>query len=409
MDGLELREVTEEEFAAYSGVIRRAFGFEPLDSGELELYRAAAELDRSLAVFDGAEMVATAGIQTMEMTVPGGQVAMAGVTRVAVDSAHRRRGLLTRMMRRQMADVRERGEPLAGLYASEGAIYGRYGYGPAIASAGLEIERHRAVFQSGPPAGGRVRMAEPEVAAGVLAAVWDRFRREQAGAIAVAPPAWRLRLADLPSSRRGASSLYCALHQDAAGATDGYATYRLRPAWDDSGPRHELSVQELVATTAAGYAALWRHCLSVDLVGRVTAWARPVDEPLPLMLADPRSVRRSLRDGVWLRLVDVGAALAARTYAAPGGLVLEVSDGFCDWNRGRYELQGGPEGATCRRTGKRPDLSLGAADLATAFLGGTSFSRLVHAWRASEHRAGAAARADAMFRVEPAAWCPTHF
>jgi predicted acetyltransferase len=165
----------------------------------------------------------------------------------------------------------------------------------------------------------------------------------------------------------------------------------------------------LIATTAEAYAALWRHVLDVDLMARVSAEMRPVDEPLRFLLADSRQPKTRIEDGLWLRLVDVAAALAGRRYAVEGRLGLRVRDEFCSWNDGPYELVGGPAGAECKRNSRSPDLALDAADLAALYLGGNRFRALSEAGRVQELRPGGIARADAMFATERAPWCPSHF
>jgi len=189
----------------------------------------------------------------------------------------------------------------------------------------------------------------------------------------------------------------------------GFAIYRIKMDWDASGPNGTLRLEMLVAATAEAYTALWRHVLDVDLMARVSAEMRPLDEPLRFLLADSRQPKTRIEDGVWLRLVDVPAALKGRRYAVDGRLALRVRDPFCPWNDGQYELIGGPDGAECRSNGSTPDLALDAADLAALFLGGNRFRTLFEAGRVEELRPGAIVRGDAMFATDRAPWCPSHF
>jgi predicted acetyltransferase len=388
--------------------MRRAFGAALPTDEELALSREITEFDRTLAFFDGKEMVATAGIFSYEMTVPRGALPCGGVTRVSVLSTHRRRGLLTAMMRRQLDDMRERGEPLAALYASEAPIYGRFGYGLATYQASVEVERSRTAFAKKVTGSGRLSMADVPTAVGAFTRVWEKARHNQPGMLGLDERWIRNELADLEQVREGSSPQYRVLHQIDENPS-GFATYRVKMEWDASGPNGTLRLGMLIATTAEAYAALWRHVLDVDLMARVSAEMRPVEEPLRFLLADSRQPKTRIEDGLWLRLVDVAAALAGRRYAVEGRLGLRVRDEFCSWNDGSYELVGGPAGAECNPNSGTPDLALDAADLAALYLGGNRFRALFEAGRIQELRPGAIARADAMFATDRAPWCPSHF
>jgi predicted acetyltransferase len=388
--------------------MRRAFGAALPTDEELALSREITEFDRTLAFFDGKEMVATAGIFSYEMTVPGGALPCGGVTRVTVLSTHRRRGLLTAMMRRQLDDMRERGEPLAALYASEAPIYGRFGYGLATYQASVEIERRHTAFARKVTGSGRLSMVDVPTAVGAFTRIWTLARHSQPGMLGLDERWMHNILADLDLTREGASPQYRVLHQT-DGNPSGFAIYRIKLEWDASGPNGTLRLGMLIATTADAYAALWRHVLDVDLMARVSAEMRPVDEPLRFLLADSRQPRTRIEDGVWLRLVDVAAALAGRRYAVEGRLGLRVRDAFCPWNDGTYELVGGPAGAECKSNSGTLDLELDAADLAALYLGGNRFRALFEAGRIQELRPAAVARADAMFATDRAPWCPSHF
>jgi predicted acetyltransferase len=218
----------------------------------------------------------------------------------------------------------------------------------------------------------------------------------------------RNELTDLELLREGASPQYRVLYQS-DGSPSGFATYRVKMEWDASGPNGTLRLGMLIASTAEAYAALWRHVLDVDLMARLSAEMRPVDEPLRFLLADSRQPKTRIEDGLWLRLVDLAAALKGRRYAVEGRLALRVRDTFCPWNDGGYQLVGGPAGAECKADSGTPDLALDAADLAALYLGGNRFRALFEAGRIQELRPGAIARADAMFATDRAPWCPSHF
>ena len=407
--GLELRPVKPEEQRAYSALMRRSFGSALPTDEELAASRVITEFDRTLAFFEGPEIVATAGIFSYGMTVPGGTLPCGGVTRVSVLSTHRRRGLLTAMMRRQLDDMHERGEPLAALYASEAPIYGRFGYGLATYQAEMEIARSHAAFAKKVAGGGQLTMVDVPTAIPAFTRVWDAARGTQPGMLALDERWIRAQLTDLEINRGGASPHYRVLYQG-NDTPSGFAIYRIKMDWDASGPNGTLRVEMLIAATTEAYAALWRHILDVDLIARVSAEMRPVDEPLRFLLADSRQPKTRIEDGIWVRLVDVGAALAGRRYAIKGRLALRVRDAFCAWNDGIYELLGSPAGAECKLTGTAtPELVLDAADLGALYLGGNRFRVLAEAGRVQELRPGAIARADAMFATDRSPWCPSHF
>ncbi|GAC1480934.1 MAG: GNAT family N-acetyltransferase [Candidatus Dormibacteria bacterium] len=343
------------------------------------------------------------------MTVPGGErLSCGGVTRVTVLSTHRRRGLLTSMMRRQLDDIHERQEPLAALYASEAPIYGRFGYGLATYQAEVEIERSRSAFAAPVTGSGRLQMVDAATAVDPFTTVWQETSRNQPGMLALDRRWIKNQLADIEINRGGASPHYRVLYQE-GGKPTGFAIYRVKMGWGPSGPNGTLQLDWLIAATAEAYAALWRHVLDVDLIARVSAEMRPVDEPLRFLLADSRQPKTRLEDGIWLRLVDVSVALSGRRYAVDGRLALRVRDAFCPWNDRQFELAGGPSFAECRTHQGEPDLALDVADLAAVYLNGTRFRTLALAGRIEEHRPGALARAEAMFMTDRAPWCPSHF
>lgn len=407
---IPIRRINDGEFGDLCALVESAFG-EHLTDEDLRAERDVAEVDRCLAALDGDRIVGGAGAYSMELTVPGASVPIAGVTGVGVAPTHRRRGILRSLMRRQLDDVHARGEAIAALWASEGSIYGRFGYGLAAPAASFEIERGRSAFAFSPPADGRVILVEKDEALRLMPGPFSRAFPDIPGMIARPERRWRHEFRDSESHREGASALFFAVHESARGRVQGYVAYRIKGDWNDAGPNGTVIVRELLAETPAAYASLWRYCLDMDLTVRTRAWNRPPDEPLLHMLADPRRLGLRIGDGLWLRLVDVPAALAARRYRVDGALAIGVRDPFCPWNEGVYALEGGPQGATCGPvgTGSAPDLALSANDLGAVYLGGVTFDALARAGRVSEERAGAIGRADEMFRTNRAPWCPVHF
>jgi predicted acetyltransferase len=406
-----LRPVVEEEWPAYCHAVEAAFGSQP-EPEDITGWRTLTEIDRTVAVFDGDEIVANAGAFTFELTLPGlTTTEVAGVTAVGVRATHRRQGLLTRMMEHQLDDVVERGEALAILLASESIIYGRFGYGLASSNIGIELDSSRDAFLPRIPITGTIRIVDAEAAGKLLPGIHDAARRIQPGDIARDRQAWWDRyFKDREKHRDGATARFYIVHESAPGQADGYAAWRIKHEWSHALPNNELRLDELVALNPQAAAALWRHLLDVDLVGKLRAWGRPVDEPLRWMLADPRRLRVTDRaDFLWVRLLDIPAALAARRYQVEDGLVLDVADAFRPAVAGRYRVDGGPDGAQCARSTATPDLSVDVTDLGAMYLGGVTATELATAGRIEERTPGALRRADAFFASSPAPFCRTDF
>jgi predicted acetyltransferase len=395
---MELRQATHEEFEEFSVSALWAFHRVYTDH-DRERYARIDEPERSLAWFDDGRIVATASAFTRSVTIPGAIVPCAAVTAIAVVPTHRRRGLLTSMMRRQLDDLHARGDALAVLWASEGAIYARYGYGVATRAAHVVARRPAARLAVAPAVGSALRAGPAGDHVEAMRAVYERVRPDRPGLLDRPGPWWGDRLNDPESERRGAQPLQAAVVED------GYALYAVRPEWGEEGPAGDVGVRELVAATPQARARLWAFLLDQDLTKTISWRLAPVDEPLWLMLTDPRAMRTVVFDGLWLRLVDVAAALSARTYASDPSVVIEVSDEFCSWNAGRYRLASG----TCSRVDDAPDLALDVSALASAYLGGTTLLALAAAGRVRELTPGAVARASAAFRGAVAPWCAETF
>jgi predicted acetyltransferase len=393
---------------AYVRAVMLPFGWTAHDE-DTAVFAALVELDRALAAYDAGQVVGTAAAYSMQLTIPGGELPMAGVTMVGVHPTHRRRGLLRQMMRRQLDDVHERGEPIAGLWASEASIYQRFGYGLASLAASFEIERGRTAFRQPHQPSGTLRLVSGEEVVEKFPLVFEQLRRSRPGIYARAPAWWQSEFVHDPEhSRRGGSPAAFVLHET-DGMPTGYARYRLYPEWDDRGPKSSLEVSEAVGVSSAATLDVWRYLFDVDLVVSIRARNLPVDHPLLLALAEPRRLGWNLSDALWLRLVDMGRALEARSWARDGQLVLDLRDDFCGWNAGRWQVSVTDGRATVSRTQAQPDLELDAGDLAATYLGGVRMNDLVRAGRVVEQRAGSATFADQMLWVPAAPWCPQVF
>jgi predicted acetyltransferase len=407
----QLRPVTAEEWPRFSRAMSAAFGEEP--SG-LYLHEPSpvAELDRSLALFDGERVAATAGIYSLEMSVPGAVVPTAGITWVTVSPTHRRQGVLTAIMHRQLTELHEQeGEPVAALWAAESSIYGRFGYAPATWRGGWQGATERLRLRPDVDRGtGIVRLVDVEEFRAAATGLYDSVRRFVPGNLARDGRWWARRLRDDPGQRKGATARQYLVHTDADGTATGYAGYRVKASWTETGePDGTLTVDEVRALTPAAYAALWRLLLSVDLVRTVRAPLASADDPLRHLLADQRALHSMPVDALWVRLVDVGRALSARRYPARIDLVIEVRDRFCDWNDGRWHVWGHPAGAYCDRTDRDPDLVLDIEALSGAYLGGVSLATLQGAGRVTEISPGAVTAASTAFSWPVTPWCPDEF
>ena len=416
---ITLRPIVPDEFDAFFRANNSAFGRLPSEE-VLAIWRPTCDFTRSLAAFDGEQIVGTAGAFSFELTVPG-PVALpaAGVTWVAVVPTHRRQGILRAMMRQQLLDVRQRGEPLAVLGASESSIYGRFGYGLATSVMSVEIERAHAQLtvtaQTAANApGGRVRLVSHEEALIVLPPLYSQVRWKRAGMVTRDDVLWRFTLR-FPLAHAGQGPRFYVVYENAAGEVEGAVYYRVTSHWEHELPRSVLVVEDMFTLTPQAQAALWRYCLGVDLIEMVRGERLPVDATLRWLLANPRRMRvTQMVDDLWLRLVDVPAALSGRGYAAAGWIVFEVADAFLPENSGRFALETelketGSAVATCRRTESTPDLALEVADLGAAYLGGVRFRSLADAGRVRELVPGAIARADALFATARAPYCGTAF
>jgi predicted acetyltransferase len=393
-----------DEYTAAFLAIGQYFGAVP---EEERMQRSADQvtLERMQAAWADSAIVGGAAAFTFNLAVPGGDLATAGVSIVGVYPTHRRRGVLRALMRAQLDDVHERGEPLAALWASEESIYGRFGYGLASFCGEMTLAREYASFAEPVEPEGSLRLLDPDVALEVLPGVFERIRRQWPGMFSRNRLWWEHReIADPEDRREGAGpKRWVAYERD--GSIEGYAVYRHKPGFEQGTSTAELRVLEALGATPAAVRDLWGYLLAVDWIATVKASLLPPDHPLFLLLARPRRMRYRMGDGLWVRLVDVGAALSGRRYSAEGELVLEVADAFCPWNEGRWKLEGG----TAERSRKQPDLRLPVQSLASAFLGGVAFAALARAGQVEELRHDAVARADALFRWDRHPWCPEIF
>ena len=408
---LELRAITDEELPAFVRATDAAFGHQPSDEevGDFATFLAGQQ---TWGVFDEGEIVGTGGAFSFDLTVPGGgTVAAGGLTAIGVRATHRRRGILTSMMDHHLDEVARSGQAVSILTASESVIYGRYGYGSAADLTRWKLPTAGTTLASPPRAEGRFRQVDAARAATVLPEVYERHRTATPGGLTRPHGYWDLWFLDRPDHRNGASARFYVVHESVGGEPDGYAAYRISSSWGDHGiPGSTLVASEVVSADPEVEAALWEHLLSVDLVATVDAVDRPVDDPIRWRLADPRRLQtQRVTDHLWVRLLDIGAAMEARSYLVTDRLVLEVSDPFRPANSGCWRLDASPGGASCTRTDDPADVALGVADLGAAYLGGVRPSTLARAGRVEERTPGAVVRLDLLLSWRSAPWCATGF
>ncbi len=401
-----VRAVREDELAAMVRTDAAGFG----EDGSTWLEEAARwrrlDLDRTACAFEGDDLVGTSRNYSLRLTVPGGaSLDAAGVSAVAVLPTHRRRGVLTAMMDRLLDDAVERGEPVAMLTASEGGIYGRYGFGVTTRVGRVSMDTRDVEFTRARPEG-RLRLVEPDDGRPIEIDIFDRVHAARPGSVS-RPAAW---WTDVQWDKQFGTR-FDVVFESPAGTADGYVLYGVKDRWDPE-PSHTVNVVDLVATTPDAEHALWQYLTEIDLVRTVKAFHTPLDSALPWLLRSPRPAwPTEVHDWVWHRLLDVPNALGARTYAADGRVVLEVRDPARPGSAadGTFLLEGGPAGASCARADAAADLAADVAALSAVWLGGARWSELAAAGLAEERTDGALGCADAMFASSPLPYAYTWF
>ncbi len=394
-----------EEVRQASSAIGYYFGRSSAGEEQMKRFARVLPVERVYAAWEGNRAVGGLAALPLQLTVPGGSVQAAGITLAGVLPTHRRRGLLRAMMRALLDACRLAGEPVAYLWATEDTIYGRFGFGLASFSAEIDVPRDRSAFHGSFSASGNVRLVPLAAAERDIAPVYEKVAALTPGMFVRSAPWWQDRtLADPEWLRGGRGELQCAVLEQ-KGRARAYALYRINWGFERGLQAGSVGVVEAVGESPEATGAMWRYLLDIDWLARVRAGLLPVDHPLLLLAAEPRRLSFSLRDGVWVRLLDVKAALTARSYQERGSVVVAVIDEFCPWNVGHWRI--GADGVN--RTDEAPDLRCDVSALGAAYLGGFTWTQLVRALRVEEIVAGAAADADAIFRTTRAPWCPEIF
>jgi predicted acetyltransferase len=399
---MEFRAINEDDFDAFELALSNAFGEVEAAKDDVERDRLCMEFDRTFAAFDDGRIVGCAGAFTFESVTPGeGRVGTAGVTMVGVLPTHRRRGILTELMARLLRQAAERGEPMATLLASEGQIYGRFGYGLAEIGQNYDIALERVRWAPRTLPVGRTRLLPPAEARPLMRAVYERFASWRPAAVWPTDRQFEWIFSDIAKDDE---KEFFVVHEDEHGLPDAYAIYRIKHEWPRGLPSLELKVRAFVACTPEASASMWRYLFDIDLVSRIKAYARPLDDPLTWQMAEPRALRAELDDMLYARPVDVATALAARGFAADGRLRIDVHDEFWPKNTGTYELRVEEGSATCERTSADADVACSVHAIGSTYFGGASWGTLARAGRVEERTEGSIGRADAMFATAVSPW-----
>jgi predicted acetyltransferase len=404
------RLIDADELPAAADLLMTAFAVAPTRESERKLLATAGEPDRMFGVHDGGRLVGFGGNYTFQLAVPDGGLPAAGVSWVGVLPTHRRQGILSTIMGALLDQAIEREEPVAALTASEGGIYRRFGFGVSARYQTVVVDTTEAQALVGLERPGRVRLVDEEQAAALLPAVWRAHWERTPGELDRSPGWWAASRLDLEEERGGGGPRFVAVHEDPSGTVDGYAVYRFVEGGAAGGDYNEVRIDEVIGIDYDVEAALVRYLLDLDLVRQLRWQHASMDLPLLWQLRDPRAARVvEARDHMWLRLLDVVACLGDRTYAADGGVVLDVADPARPQLGGRFMLDAGPDGADCLRTSAEADVVVAAPDLASLYLGTVSWRTLHLAGLVEERSTGAIARLDNLFRPDRAPYCTTDF
>ncbi len=409
---IDVRPVREDELPAWFDVLSTAFLSRPDTTAIAEELKPLWDLSRAWTALEGETIVGTLRSWATEITVPGGaQLPGSAIAAVTVRATHRRRGILRRMMTAEHAGARERGEAVTLLYAAEYPIYGRFGYGPACQIATWELATKNARFQRAATGAVEFVRPSPEVR-DEMVRVHEAWRVGQPGEIRRRIYNWDYDLGLRPSAWGDDWKGFVAFHRDEAGTVDGYVRYHAEEKFERFQPVGTATIDDFQALTDDAYDALWQLLAANDMLATVKTTHGRRAERLPWLLENARAAQLTeLHDGLWVKLIDIPRALAARTYEQTGSLVIEaVEDAGTEREaRTRVALDVGPEGATCEPTTRSPDLTIHGGALGAAYLGGTRLSDAALRTGVDEGRAGALADADALFRTADPPWCSTFF
>ncbi len=403
---ISTRPITDEEMPRFLELVERGFGNDP-DPDDDSAWAKLLPLDLTVAAFDGDDMVGTLAAFDFEVTVPGGAaVAMPGTTVVTVQPTHRRRGVLTAMMRDHLDEVAARDAPLAGLWASETPIYGRFGFGHATSRDDMEAPSLSVTVDG--EVEGKVHSVDPDDVPSRFAPIYAALQAARPGMLSRSDKWWQHAVVYDPSSRRRGKSAKRFVIYEIDGSAEGYAIYRQKSDWSEEVPKGQVLVNEVIATTDRAHSALCRYLTNIDLFPRVGWWNTPVDDPLWWKLVEPRRLNRKRGDALWVRIMDVPAALEARSYEHDGAIRMAIDDRFRPATAGVYELVVSDGVGKCVRVEGDAGVSLGIDALGALYLGGSN----AVAMAAAGHIDGsgeAVTQLHRLFHTDIAPWCEEVF
>jgi predicted acetyltransferase len=405
----EIRTITDDDAELFRIRASRGFGNDAdTDEASMQRFKEIFDYDRTFGVFDGDDMIGTGGALSLGVTVPGGaELPMAGTTVVTVQPTHRRRGVLRLLMERHLDDVASRGEPLAGLWASESTIYGRFGYGPATFRQVAKVDARAVEMRSEVP-NGSLRLLEEDEAEAVVRPVYEAARSRRAGFLTRSDAWWTNRLLVDPEAWREGKSKLRRVAFEEDGLVTGYANYRQKAEWDDFVAGGEVDVTEVITTTPEAHTALWSYLTNIDLFPTVECWNMPMDDPLVWQVTDRRRVALKMADGLWVRVMDVPSALEGRRYDNDGVVTFDLHDPASPQTSGTYRLEVVDGVGQCQLVDSGSDLEFDADVLGSLYLGGADAIALYTAGRMTGDP-GAALTLHRVFRSDQPPWCPEVF
>ena len=405
MASITFRPITDEEYPAFARALVEGFSDDVPDDDFVDLIRATLPPERTLAAFEGDEIVGTFGGYDLDLTIPGGHLGMEGTTVVTVFPTHRRMGLMKEMMTRHLESSVANGYAIAGLWASASNIYGRYGYGIASYADTVTMQSRDIRFRDGTDID-RVRRISVEDAHEVLPPVFDCIVIETPGMIARSAQWWKADvLHDAEWTKRGKTSKRVVVH-DGPDGPDGYAIYRQKgDETDDGHANGTVHIVEITAATERAHTALWSYLTNVDGCPNVRSWNTRVDDPLAMKLMEPRRIKIESRfDALWILILDVVAALEARSYEQDGALRFTIADSFRSDVAGSYELIIDNGVGSCARIEGDSELALDIDVLGALYLGGAGAPSYAAADRI-RGAGDAVDRLNSMFRTARTPWC----
>jgi len=395
----EIRSMTNAEIDTWLTTMARAEG-RHLSKDSLVYGKNLIESDRALSIYDSGQIVGTIHTELSTINVPGNILQTAILAYVTTQPTHRRRGMLTKLITYQLSSLYEEGIPLSNLFASESLIYGRFGYGIATQREDWTIERPHTGFIDNRSYNGQVEFVDSEHMRTEFPSIYDEAVKGRPGIVHRPNKHWDLLAMD-PEERRKGYGKFFFVEYKSQNVPKGYVMYRIKG--------NNLRVRELMSTDHESYSALWQYCFGVDLIATFEAKDRVGDDSLPWLLIDPRKLRRSVQDGMWLRIIDTTQVLENRSYNCDGNLTLRILDKLCPWNEKTLKLTSDNGGTICKESNESPDLTLTAGTLGSAYLGGVGFTNLGKMGLVEEHTFGKLKVAEDMFYNSLAPWSPDTF